>query len=145
MCAIQTENEVLESQWHVSDYLNVTHKDTSNIRLIRTALDAQNGLTIDPTSAYEQIIEGLLDTPAFQRLRLISQLTGSWHTYPDAIHNRFGHSLGVAKLTAEALTHLHINSNSKHKREIEYWGPITVAFGMLHDLGHIAPRLSCSS
>lgn len=47
----------------------------------------------------------LIDTPQFQRLKDISQLTSS-HLFPAARHTRFEHSLGVFKLTCQAISHI---------------------------------------
>ena len=41
------------------------------------------------------IIKDLIDTPAFQRLRRIKQLSGVQMVFHGAEHSRFSHSLGV--------------------------------------------------
>lgn len=50
----------------------------------------------------------LIDTPEFQRLKDIRQLT-SQHVYPSARHTRFEHSLGVMELTRHAVRKLNRN------------------------------------
>ena len=40
----------------------------------------------------------VIDSPIFQRLRRIRQLSGAHLTYPSAQHTRFEHSLGVCIL-----------------------------------------------
>lgn len=50
----------------------------------------------------------LIDTPEFQRLKDIRQLTCQ-NVYPSARHTRFEHSLGVLELTRRALTSLNQN------------------------------------
>lgn len=44
----------------------------------------------------------LIDTPEFQRLKDIRQLTCQ-SVYPEARHTRFEHSLGVMELTRQAM------------------------------------------
>jgi len=70
----------------------------------------------------------VLDSPFFQRLRYISQLSGAQMVYPSATHTRFAHSLGVmylAGLYARALL----------KDDEERISAIRLA-AMLHDIGH---------
>ncbi|MGQ4832682.1 MAG: HD domain-containing protein [Candidatus Asgardarchaeia archaeon] len=70
----------------------------------------------------------VLDSPFFQRLRYISQLSGAQMVYPSATHTRFAHSLGtmyLAGLYAKALI-----PDDKEKINA-----IRLA-AMLHDIGH---------
>jgi hypothetical protein len=69
----------------------------------------------------------LLDTPAVQRLRRISQLGTVSLVYPSANHTRFEHSLGVYHLACKALEGLGIRG--KHATRVE-------AAALLHDVGH---------
>ena len=50
-------------------------------------------------------VEHLIDTEVFQRLRNIDQ-TGMRVLYPNAKHDRFGHSLGVFHLGCKAVVAL---------------------------------------
>lgn len=81
----------------------------------------------------------LLDTPAIQRMKKISQLSAASWVYRDALQPRFGHVVGSACLTADILENISYNATPNVKREIETWGPVVVAFAMTHDIGHIAP------
>ena len=73
----------------------------------------------------------IIDTPVFQRLRRIKQLSGAHLTYPGAQHTRFEHSLGVLHIASMAATSLHakgIMSNDDIQN-------IRLA-ALLHDIGH---------
>jgi hypothetical protein len=73
----------------------------------------------------------IIDTPVFQRLRRIKQLSGAHLTYPGAQHTRFEHSLGVLHIASMAATSLHakgIMSNDDIQN---------IRFAaLLHDIGH---------
>jgi len=91
----------------------------------------------------------IIDTPHFQRLKDIRQLTAQ-HVFPSARHTRFEHSLGVMELTRQAIKH--INNNGflsgipKEMKEIyKKKGEIIVdedlkfntsLAALLHDVGH---------
>ncbi|MFC3960037.1 HD domain-containing protein [Halovivax cerinus] len=77
--------------------------------------------------AVDGVARALLDTPALQRLRRISQLGTVSLVYPSANHTRFEHSLGVYHLACEALDQLGIEGVQADR--------ITAA-SMLHDVGH---------
>ncbi|WP_050032702.1 HD domain-containing protein [Halorubrum halophilum] len=69
----------------------------------------------------------LVDTPAFQRLRHIKQLSTVRLVYPSANHTRFEHSLGVYHLARGAIDGLGLDDDTAdHVR----------AAALLHDVGH---------
>ena len=73
------------------------------------------------------IAADLIDTPAFQRLRHIKQLSTVRLVYPSANHTRFEHSLGVYYLACQALEGLDLDPDTvAHVR----------AAALLHDVGH---------
>ncbi|THE64111.1 HD domain-containing protein [Salinadaptatus halalkaliphilus] len=73
------------------------------------------------------VARDLLDTPALQRLRRISQLGTVSLVYPSANHTRFEHSLGVYHLACQALEQLGVDG--KRATRIR-------AAALLHDVGH---------
>jgi HD superfamily phosphohydrolase len=78
-------------------------------------------ISLDP------LAQDLVDTPEFQRLRHIKQLSTVRLVYPSANHTRFEHSLGVYHLASQALAHLDISGDrADHLR----------ASALLHDIGH---------
>jgi HD superfamily phosphohydrolase len=73
------------------------------------------------------VARDLLDTPALQRLRHITQLGTADYVYPAANHTRFEHSLGVYHLASEALSHLGIEGRQAERVR---------AAAICHDVGH---------
>ena len=74
----------------------------------------------------------LINHPAFQRLRRISQLGLSHLVYPGAIHNRFQHALGAMHLMQNAVDELRVRGVEITKAEEEG----LLAAILLHDIGH---------
>lgn len=48
----------------------------------------------------------IIDTPEFQRLRYIKQLSTCYFVFPNAIHTRFEHSIGTYHICKKMLNHL---------------------------------------
>ncbi|MGL9687591.1 MAG: HD domain-containing protein [Candidatus Phytoplasma sp. TWB_XP] len=78
-----------------------------------------------------ELIEKLIDTSVFQRLRRIKQLSGANIVFHGAEHSRFTHSLGVYEL---ARRFLKITNIKKHFSETQKL--ILLASSLLHDIGH---------
>lgn len=90
----------------------------------------------------------VLDSPFFQRLRNIHQLSLTYLLYPGATHKRFEHSLGVMELatrvfdviTTPEFVSSEIGevipeiSNEKNKR---YWRSVLRMAALCHDIGHL--------
>ena len=75
----------------------------------------------------------IIDTPEFQRLRTIQQLSTCEYVFPAATHNRFAHSLGAYHLAGRLAAHLqevHPGLLSKDDEEL-----VQLA-ALLHDIGH---------
>ena len=84
----------------------------------------------------------LIDTPEFQRLKDIRQLTCQ-NVYPSARHTRFEHSLGVLELTRRALDSLNQNGilvNAGKKDDTPLFSDHLIfnasLAALLHDVGH---------
>ncbi|WP_265108099.1 HD domain-containing protein [Halosolutus halophilus] len=75
----------------------------------------------------EGVARDLIDTPAVQRLRRISQLGTVSLVYPSANHTRFEHSLGVYHLACAGLEQLGIEGTQAERVH---------AAALLHDVGH---------
>jgi hypothetical protein len=101
----------------------------------------------DPVHGYvdldERLVDGLVDTAPFQRLRRVRQLSATHLVYPGATHTRFEHSLGVYHLGQRVFENLRTQSyftdgiGGAELDTIER----TLAFAcLLHDVGH--PPLS---
>ena len=89
---------------------------------------------IDPIHDFIRVYEhelSIIDSPIFQRLRRIRQLSGAHLTYPAAQHTRFEHSLGVMHIASQAGQALSEKDILKSD-DIE----ILRLAGLLHDIGH---------
>lgn len=71
---------------------------------------------------------GIIDTPLFQRLRYVKQLTAAYFVYPDAVHTRFSHSLGVMHLMGKYAERLYPTGYQEQR--------VYRLAGLLHDVGH---------
>ncbi len=78
----------------------------------------------------------VLDTPAMQRLRQISQLGLVSHVYPGAVHTRFEHSLGVYRVAYMALRHM-LGSDDRFASGLTAEDvKVFMLAALLHDIGH---------
>ncbi len=90
----------------------------------------------DPIYGYiflNNIDAKLIDTPYFQRLRRIKQLSGSEYVYPGANHTRFEHSLGVSFLAEKMASSLRHDEDSEIISEDI---ALIRTAALLHDIGH---------
>ena len=89
---------------------------------------------VDPIHDFIRVYDHelkIIDTPMFQRLRRIRQLSGAHLTYPAAQHTRFEHSLGVMHIASQAGQALNEKGILK-SYDIE----VLRLAGLLHDIGH---------
>lgn len=89
---------------------------------------------IDPIHDFIRVYDyelPIIDSPIFQRLRRIKQLSGAHLTYPSAQHSRFEHSLGVMHIATEAGFAL----NEKEFLNSDDVQILRLA-SLLHDIGH---------
>jgi hypothetical protein len=89
---------------------------------------------VDPIHDFIRVYETelkIIDSPIFQRLRRIRQLSGAHFTYPSAQHSRFEHSLGVMHIAGQAANALKEKGfvNADKVQEIRL-------AALLHDVGH---------
>lgn len=89
---------------------------------------------VDPIHNFIRVYETelkIIDSPIFQRLRRIRQLSGAHLTYPSAQHSRFEHSLGVMHIAGQAAIAL----KEKGLLNSDQIQNIRLA-ALLHDVGH---------
>ena len=98
----------------------------------------------DPIYGYIEIKSRyipIINSAEFQRLRNIRQ-TGYASLYPNALHNRFVHSLGVFHLGKKSINYLRSNIGNKLGEDFDNiynWDGIKETFilsCLLHDVGH---------
>ncbi|MGQ0772525.1 MAG: HD domain-containing protein [Nitrososphaerota archaeon] len=89
---------------------------------------------VDPIHDFIRVYETelkIIDSPIFQRLRRIRQLSGAHLTYPGAQHSRFEHSLGVMHIAGQTAVAL----KEKGFLSSDQIYDIRLA-ALLHDVGH---------
>ena len=111
--------------------------ETYYIKMSKQIYDPVHGfITVTP------LMQKIMDTPEFQRLRDLKQLGAVHYVYPSATHTRFEHSLGVshlAKIMASNLVNQMTYLNTpKEVVDIEKDRIIELCCiaGLIHDIGH---------
>ncbi|MFN3192719.1 MAG: HD domain-containing protein [Aureliella sp.] len=103
----------------------LAREDTSPIRL-----PGEQDVLVTPR------VKRILDTPAMQRLRGVSQLGLVSQVYPGATHSRFEHSLGVFRLAVSVLKHLLETEDDFSERLTLDQTEVFLLASLLHDVGH---------
>jgi len=89
----------------------------------------------DPIYGYIHVdydfITNLIDTPVFQRLRRIRQLSGVNMVFHGAEHSRFSHSLGAYELANKFLNISVIKETLNERQSLLF-----LSAALLHDIGH---------
>jgi len=102
--------------------------DPAKLKTLKTFNDPVYGfITIE-----DELIFKIIEHPAFQRLRRISQLGLTNLVYSGANHSRFQHALGAMNLVKNAIAVLRAKGENIDERE-EQATKIAV---LLHDVGH---------
>jgi HD superfamily phosphohydrolase len=81
------------------------------------------------TIEFNELEGRIIDTPVFQRLRRIKQMSITNLVYPGANHSRFEHSIGTAHLSEIIARRVGLNEDEIKKVKL---------YGLLHDIGHTA-------
>jgi uncharacterized protein len=98
----------------------------------RTYHDPLHGaITLSSADPIEALLIGLIDTPAFQRLRRVRQLGPASLTFHGAEGSRFTHSLGVMAVARRAFNRL-----VKSYPQLEPHRGVVLVAALLHDIGH---------
>jgi len=89
---------------------------------------------MDPVHGFVRVKEpelAVIDTPSFQRLRLIRQLASAYLAYPGANHSRFEHSIGVMHVAGLSSSVLEEKGYMTHDET-----SIVRLGALMHDVGH---------
>lgn len=78
----------------------------------------------------------VLDTPVFQRLRMIKQLGFAEYSFPGATHSRYIHSLGVTYLAGKAFDQIFKEFEFSSLKVKERLRQTLRLAALLHDIGH---------
>ncbi len=78
----------------------------------------------------------VLDSPAFQRLRMIKQLGFSEFSFPGATHSRYLHCLGASYLAGLAFDSIFKNFEFSSEKKKHCYRQVLRLGALLHDIGH---------
>ncbi len=83
----------------------------------------------------EKFLE-VIDTPEFQRLRRIKQLSVANTIFPSADHTRFSHSLGTFYVMTRIISHFELTFKELGIKISDRDKEIALLAALLHDVGH---------
>lgn len=92
--------------------------------------DPVHGIMCFENKLYMEI-KKVIDSPYFQRLRQIKQLSFAEFAYPGAVHNRFSHSIGACYLSTIVFSTIYTNSADTEDDKI-----CLALTALIHDIGH---------
>jgi len=78
----------------------------------------------------------IVDTPEFQRLRRIHQLSVAYLIFPGAEHTRFAHSIGTYHVMQKIIDHFKPLMDKLNIKLDERDKNLALAAALLHDIGH---------
>ena len=113
------------------DGLDAIQRFRKNPEPFKKSFRLSLGITVGTTALVREII----DTPEFQRLRKVSQLSLTHLVYPSATHTRFSHSIGAYHMAGryvDALFQDPLFSIRYSQHDID----ILKIRALLHDIGH---------
>ena len=134
---------------HVKILPEVAHKYTCHEKHKVKNLEIRDPIHGSITISKQEI--QVLDSPAFQRLRMIKQLGFTEFSFPGASHSRYIHSLGATYLAGLAFDSIFRDFSFSNKKKKNNYRQILRLAALLHDVGHgplshsteeVMPRLS---
>lgn len=84
----------------------------------------------------EKYFLDLIETPEFQRLRRIHQLSVASLIYPSAEHTRFSHSIGTFHVMKKIISHFENEFKNVNITISNEEKNLALAVALLHDIGH---------
>lgn len=81
--------------------------------------------------------ESILKDPFFLRLHNIKQMGLTYYVFPDALHTRYSHSLGVFFIVQKMISAQEKNYGDHAYRMDEYDKELLKVSALLHDIGHL--------
>ena len=85
---------------------------------------------------FSKIMWDIIDTPQFQRLRNLKQLSTCYFIYPGTNHTRFEHCLGTGFLSMDLINRCFEIVKYEDQNEIDYLKECVSIAGLCHDIGH---------
>ena len=117
---------------------NSSHDIIQSQKTFKTIYDPIHGHI-----TFSKLMWDIIDTPQFQRLRNLKQLSTSYFIYPGNNHTRFEHCLGTGFLSKDLIDRcfdlVQKNKNENINldlNEIEYYKNCVSIAGLCHDIGH---------